>query len=106
MVQRGEHVGFAAEARYAFRIVREAFGKDLQRDVAPELRVVGAIHVAHAARAEGTGNLVVTELRACGEWHARVSQLATGDATILLPQLSCHRMAGTHDTAPFSNAAQ
>jgi hypothetical protein len=52
MIQRGEYPGFTAEPCKAFRIFREARGQDLQRDVASELRVTGAIHLAHAARAK------------------------------------------------------
>ena len=52
MVQRGKELRFTAEPCKAFRIVREALGQDLQRDVASELRVTGAIHLVHAAHAK------------------------------------------------------
>ena len=53
MVQRGERVRFAREAREAFRILREGLGEDLQRDVALQFRVARAIHLAHGARTKG-----------------------------------------------------
>jgi hypothetical protein len=42
-------LGLTAEARNAFGIVRKRFGKDFQRDVAPEFCVARAIDLAHAA---------------------------------------------------------
>ena len=52
MVQRGEDFGFALEPREALGIRREALRQDLDRDLAFQLRVGGAIHLAHAAGAE------------------------------------------------------
>ena len=52
MVQRGEHPRLALEAREPIRIARQRARQDLDRDVAPELRVVRAVHLTHAARAE------------------------------------------------------
>ena len=52
MVQRREHPRLALEAREAIRVGRELGRQDLDRDVAPELRVARAIHLAHAARAD------------------------------------------------------
>jgi hypothetical protein len=69
MVQRGEDLRFTPEARHALRIVREAGGQDLQRDVASELRVPGAIHLAYAPLAEGCDDVVETETCAYGEGH-------------------------------------
>ena len=52
MVQRREHLRFAAEPREPIGIVGERVGQDLDRDVAIQLRVARAIDLAHAARAE------------------------------------------------------
>ena len=52
MVQRGEHPRFAVEARESIRMPRERRRQNLDRDVAPELRVVRTVHFAHAAGAE------------------------------------------------------
>ena len=50
VTERGEHLRFALEPRQAVRIECEQRGQDLQGDFAIELRVAGAVHVAHGAR--------------------------------------------------------
>ena len=52
MIQRGERLRFALEARQAVGVGRERLGQDLDRDVAIELRVARAIDLAHAACAD------------------------------------------------------
>ena len=52
VIQRGEHPRLALEAREPIRMARERARQDLDRDVAPELRVVRPVHLAHAAGAE------------------------------------------------------
>ena len=52
MIQRGEDLGFALEARQPIGVVRERFGQDLDRDVAIQLRVARAIDLAHPACAD------------------------------------------------------
>ena len=53
VIQRGEHARFALEARQAIRDrPRTTSRQDLERDVAPQLRVARAIDLAHAAGAE------------------------------------------------------
>ena len=52
MIQRCQHLCFAPEARHAFRVIGEGVGQDLQRDLAVELGVASAIHLAHSTRAE------------------------------------------------------
>ena len=69
MVQRGQHLGFAPEPREPIRIERERFGQDLQRDVAIQLCVARAIHLAHPACAERRLNFVGTELCARRQRH-------------------------------------
>ena len=41
MIRRGEHLGFALEARHAVGTVRETVGQNLQRDVSIELLTQG-----------------------------------------------------------------
>ncbi len=53
MIERREHLRFAAEPRQAIRIDREDLRQHLQRDVATELRIACAIDLAHPAGAEG-----------------------------------------------------
>src|ERR1700730_14650155 len=52
MVERGQDLGFALEASHAFGVAGERFGEDLQRNIALQLGVARAVHLAHAARAE------------------------------------------------------
>ena len=49
MIERREHLRFALEPRQPIGIGRERVRQDLDRDVAIQLRVAGAIHLAHAA---------------------------------------------------------
>ena len=49
----------------------EVLGQHLDRDVAAEAGVAGAVHLAHAAGAERTTDLVGAETGAGGEWHRR-----------------------------------
>ena len=69
MVQRGEDLGFALEARQPVGIGRERLGEHLQRHVPVELGVAGLIHLTHAAFADLGGDLVDAEARAGTECH-------------------------------------
>ena len=69
MIERGQHLRFALEAREPFGIKGEAVGQDLERDVALERRVARAIHLAHAARTERGQDLVRPELIPGGKSH-------------------------------------
>ena len=64
MVQRGEQLRLALEARDPIRIGRERFLKDLDGDLAVEPRIVGAVHLAHAAFAQLGHDLVGAEFAA------------------------------------------
>ena len=57
------------EAAQAVRILREGGGQHLDRDLAPEARVLGAVHLAHSPGADLAEDFVGTELRAGGEGH-------------------------------------
>lgn len=52
MVQRRERLGFTLEAREAIGVAGERVGQDLERDIAIQLRIARAKHLAHAAFAE------------------------------------------------------
>ena len=69
MVQRGEDLRFAAEARETIGIVDETVRKDLQRDVATEFGVARAIHVPHAAGSERRNDFMRPEAGAGGQGH-------------------------------------
>ena len=61
MIQRGEHARLALEAREPVGVARERARQDLDRDVAPELRVARAVHLAHAAGAEQRLQVIAAE---------------------------------------------
>ena len=61
MIERGEQLRLAREPRQAVRIECEPLGQHLQRDVAIQLRVARAVHLAHGARTEGGDDVVGTD---------------------------------------------
>jgi hypothetical protein len=61
MIQRGKHLRFTTETCESFRIVRKRGWQDLECDLAPELRVLRAIHLAHAAGTERGEDLIQAE---------------------------------------------
>jgi hypothetical protein len=61
VIQRRENARLALEARQPAGILSDGVGKHLDCDVASELRVVRAIHVAHAAAADQRANHVRTQ---------------------------------------------
>ncbi len=69
VVEGGEHLRFAAEAREPIRIARDGRDQNLDGHVAIELRVAGAIDLAHAAGAEQRDDVIGAELRAGIERH-------------------------------------
>ena len=73
--QRRHGLRLALEAGQRVGILREPFGKDLDGDVAVELRVAGAVDLAHAAGAERGKDLVGAESRAGGERHFAATSL-------------------------------
>ena len=52
MVERRERLCFALEPRQAIGVARKGVGQDLQRNVAIELRVAGAVDLSHATFAD------------------------------------------------------
>jgi hypothetical protein len=61
MIERGEELRLAFKPRQPVTVRGERFGQDLDRDVALQLRVARAIHLAHAARAERGHHFVRAE---------------------------------------------
>jgi putative ABC transport system permease protein len=61
MVQRRDDAGFAVEALERLGIVCQAGGQDLDRDVAIESSIPGAIDLAHPAGADRRGDFVRTK---------------------------------------------
>ena len=58
MIQRREDFGFTLKAGQPFRVSRDRFGQDLERDVAIQLRVACAIHLAHPTGPERREDLI------------------------------------------------
>ena len=76
MIQRGEHVRLALEARHALGIVAEPVRDDLDRHVATELRVARAIDLAHAPGADKREDLVGAKASAgCQGQKVRCSRI-------------------------------
>ena len=73
MVERGERLRFALEAHQPIGIGPQTLGQDLQRDVAIELGIARAIHLAHAAFADERRDFVHT--KACTGWDGQVCGL-------------------------------
>ena len=61
VVERGEDLRLALEAGEALGVVGEGLGQQLEGDLAAELRVGGAVHLAHPARAERREDLVASQ---------------------------------------------
>jgi hypothetical protein len=69
MIQRGGGARFLFEAAQAIGISRGRRQQDLERHVAAEPRIVGAIDLAHSACADEGDNFVRSEFRARSEVH-------------------------------------
>ena len=91
MIQRGQGLGFALEAREPIDLVRERFGQDLDCDVAIQLRVTRAKDLAHPAFADRRGDLVDAEARARGESQCLRDYTDAGIAVGKLLLISCAR---------------
>src|SRR5262245_3296078 len=71
MIERRQHARLAVEARQPLPILCERSRQDLDRDVAAELRVSGAVDVAHASGADHTGHFVRADASPYGEHWVR-----------------------------------
>ncbi len=69
VAERCEHPRLALEAREPLGVLRQVLGQHLDRDVAAEARIPRAVHLAHAADAEGRDDLVGTDARARRDRH-------------------------------------
>ena len=67
VIQRRQRPRFTFESRQALWIGREGLGQDLDGDVAPEVGIARAIHLAHATRAEQADDLVMGQAGTGGE---------------------------------------
>ena len=78
MVERAGRPRFLLEAAKPVRVSRDSLREDLERDVAAEARVVGPVHLAHAARAEQSEHLIGADARAGGQWHLKAREVGAG----------------------------
>src|SRR5262249_25595136 len=76
VIQRGEDLSFAFEAREAVGVNRELGRENLQRDIAIELCVACAIHLAHPAAPKGGKDFERAQSRAGCKGHERVLAIA------------------------------
>src|ERR1700682_5132436 len=67
MIQGREALRFAREPREAVRVVRERVRQDLERDIASEFRIAGAIHLPHSPFADRGEDVVDAEAHAGGQ---------------------------------------
>jgi hypothetical protein len=71
MVQSGDGLGFARKS------IAELVGRRLDRDIAIEARIPGAVDLAHTALAEQRKDLIWTETVSCGKRHVLVEVEST-----------------------------
>ena len=71
MIERGEELRFAFEARHALMILRELLRKNLDGDFAAEFLIARAIDFAHAACAERRDNFIRTQFGSGSKTHSR-----------------------------------
>src|SRR5205823_12725365 len=83
MIQAREHAGFVAKALARGLVVKRARCEHLEREIAFQLLVVGAIDHAHAARADLLLDAVTPERLADGNAHPRTS--TARDVTTVSP---------------------
>ncbi len=69
MIERRQEIGFAREARQALGIAGEERRQNLERDVARQLAVAGAVDFAHPAGADQGDDLVGAEAGAGRQTH-------------------------------------
>jgi hypothetical protein len=88
VVERRKHPRFAPEARDLLGVVCERLGQDLQRDVAIELRIARAVHLAQPTFADLGGNFIDAEARPGGE-SQEICPDYTGEAMARTGLLLC-----------------
>jgi hypothetical protein len=69
MIQGRRGFGLDLKASQALGIGGDQLRQNFDRDVAIQLRIAGAIYLAHAASPEWGKDLVMTYLRARGQGH-------------------------------------
>ena len=78
MIECRENLRFSSEPRQALGIERDGVGQHLQRDVAAEIRIAGAVDLAHAACTEQGQHLVRAKPEPWPQRHLVVSVSSSG----------------------------
>src|SRR6185503_11429003 len=73
MIEGGQYLRLAAKPCQPIGIVGESVGKNLQRDIATELRIPRAIHLAHSAFAKLREDFIGSEASAVGQGQLNAS---------------------------------
>ena len=69
MREFGNRFGFALQSLLQLRVGRKVCRQHLDRNRSLQASIEGAIHFAHAARAQRRKNFIGTEFGTEGEWH-------------------------------------
>ena len=87
VIERGKDLRFALETGQSLGIRGKGRRKNLQRDVAAKARVACAIHLAHSASTERTGDFVDADLLTSGERHkGRSPQILSWNPRTMNPE--------------------
>ena len=99
VVERGEELRLAIEAGEPFGVGREGARQELERDVAAELRVPGAVDLAHAACAERGDDHVVVDAGPDREGQAAADSTALHCGARAARGIMCECVAALRATA-------
>src|SRR5688500_6183744 len=69
MIERGQYAGLAVEPSSTVGVGQPYLGQDLDRHVASEPRVAGAIDLAHASGPEERDDFIRADVAACTHGH-------------------------------------
>ena len=69
VVQRRQHLRFALEPGEPVRVGGQRVGQDLERDIALQLAIAGAVNFSHTPRSQGRANFVRAEVGAREKRH-------------------------------------
>jgi hypothetical protein len=69
MIERGQYAGLAVEPSSTVGVGQPHLGQDLDRHVASEPRVAGAIDLAHASGPEERDDFIRADVAACTHGH-------------------------------------
>ncbi len=65
MIERRENLRFALKAGHTFGVIGERGRQDFQRELAAEIRIGGAIHLAHPSHAQRGDDFIRPDFASC-----------------------------------------